>query len=140
MQRNCKLLSTVLTEMYSAQQELKAGLAHWKQRAKEEPEDHDVQNAVVAYGKAIPKFKDRTKKLEELQKQLKTELKHAQMLEMWSLEDEEFWAEEARLKQAEQDGFVVAGSVMQCDTPPEGWYCTREYGHEGPCAARVVEG
>lgn len=22
-----------------------------------------------------------------------------------------------------------------CDKPPEGWYCTRERGHEGPCAA-----
>lgn len=23
-----------------------------------------------------------------------------------------------------------------CDIPPPGWYCTRERGHEGPCAAR----
>jgi hypothetical protein len=22
-----------------------------------------------------------------------------------------------------------------CDIPPEGWFCTRLYGHEGPCAA-----
>lgn len=22
-----------------------------------------------------------------------------------------------------------------CKTPPEGWYCTRECGHDGPCAA-----
>lgn len=22
-----------------------------------------------------------------------------------------------------------------CDVPPPGWYCTREAGHEGPCAA-----
>lgn len=22
-----------------------------------------------------------------------------------------------------------------CDKPPEGWYCTRGRGHEGPCAA-----
>lgn len=24
---------------------------------------------------------------------------------------------------------------VSCDLPPEGWYCTREKGHEGPCAA-----
>ena len=24
----------------------------------------------------------------------------------------------------------------ECDRPPEGWYCTRGLGHEGPCAAR----
>lgn len=23
-----------------------------------------------------------------------------------------------------------------CNLPPEGWHCTRERGHEGPCAAR----
>jgi hypothetical protein len=25
--------------------------------------------------------------------------------------------------------------VNQCEVPPEGWYCTREAGHDGPCAA-----
>lgn len=24
---------------------------------------------------------------------------------------------------------------MDCKRPPSGWYCTREEGHEGPCAA-----
>lgn len=24
---------------------------------------------------------------------------------------------------------------MNCTLPPEGWYCTREAPHEGPCAA-----
>jgi len=23
-----------------------------------------------------------------------------------------------------------------CDRPPVGWWCSREFGHEGPCAAR----
>ena len=23
----------------------------------------------------------------------------------------------------------------QCQLPPDGWFCTRELGHEGPCAA-----
>lgn len=27
----------------------------------------------------------------------------------------------------------------QCDKPPEGWECTREAGHEGPCAAVEIE-
>jgi hypothetical protein len=24
---------------------------------------------------------------------------------------------------------------MQCQIPPQGWYCTRQAGHDGPCAA-----
>lgn len=28
----------------------------------------------------------------------------------------------------------------QCDVPPEGWKCTREKGHEGPCAAVPLNG
>lgn len=31
---------------------------------------------------------------------------------------------------------VEAGS--RCEVPPEGWWCSREPGHEGPCAARAV--
>jgi hypothetical protein len=27
----------------------------------------------------------------------------------------------------------------RCDVPPEGWWCSREKGHDGPCAAREVE-
>lgn len=27
--------------------------------------------------------------------------------------------------------------LMKCDVPPHGWECTRERGHEGPCAAVV---
>lgn len=26
--------------------------------------------------------------------------------------------------------------LAPCDLPPSGWYCTREKGHDGPCAAR----
>lgn len=26
-----------------------------------------------------------------------------------------------------------------CTIPPKGWWCSREAGHEGPCAARPVE-
>ena len=25
--------------------------------------------------------------------------------------------------------------MNNCKVPPEGWYCTRESGHSGPCAA-----
>lgn len=28
---------------------------------------------------------------------------------------------------------------MKCNKPPEGWACTREAGHEGPCAAVPAE-
>lgn len=24
---------------------------------------------------------------------------------------------------------------LKCDVPPFGWFCTREKGHDGPCAA-----
>lgn len=26
---------------------------------------------------------------------------------------------------------------LGCDVPPEGWWCSREKGHEPPCAARL---
>lgn len=31
------------------------------------------------------------------------------------------------------------GGVVEecCDLPPLGWYCTREKGHDGPCAAHI---
>lgn len=29
-------------------------------------------------------------------------------------------------------------NTNKCTTPPEGWYCTREAGHEGPCAAHQL--
>lgn len=28
--------------------------------------------------------------------------------------------------------------MTKCTIPPEGWECSREPGHEGPCAARPV--
>lgn len=28
--------------------------------------------------------------------------------------------------------------MKKCDVPPPGWYCTREAGHNGPCAAVPV--
>ena len=28
---------------------------------------------------------------------------------------------------------------MKCDRPPIGWECTREPGHEGPCAAYPID-
>ncbi len=28
--------------------------------------------------------------------------------------------------------------MSNCDRAPEGWECTRERGHHGPCAAREV--
>jgi hypothetical protein len=36
-------------------------------------------------------------------------------------------------------GLIRAGRKAQCDLPPEGWYCTRDKGHEGPCAAYATE-
>jgi hypothetical protein len=31
---------------------------------------------------------------------------------------------------------VSAPPNLGCRRPPEGWYCSRERGHDGPCAAR----
>ena len=28
----------------------------------------------------------------------------------------------------------------ECDKPPAGWWCSRERGHNGPCAARPTTG
>jgi hypothetical protein len=36
-------------------------------------------------------------------------------------------------------GLIRAGRKAQCDLPPKGWYCTRDKGHEGPCAAHSTE-
>jgi hypothetical protein len=36
-------------------------------------------------------------------------------------------------------GLIRAGRKAQCDLPPEGWYCARDKGHEGPCAAYANE-
>lgn len=29
--------------------------------------------------------------------------------------------------------------INKCTLPPKGWYCSRESGHKGPCAARPEE-
>lgn len=31
--------------------------------------------------------------------------------------------------------FSETSGAIQCNRPPKGWYCTRDYGHDGPCAA-----
>ena len=38
----------------------------------------------------------------------------------------------ANLEQA----IIKTGRALECDVPPEGWWCSRDPGHEGPCAAR----
>jgi len=29
--------------------------------------------------------------------------------------------------------------MKRCDIPPAGWFCSRDAGHTGPCAARPLE-
>jgi hypothetical protein len=43
----------------------------------------------------------------------------------------------AKLEPAE--GFPSAGATGECDVPPNGWRCSREKGHEGPCAASRID-
>ena len=33
-----------------------------------------------------------------------------------------------------------AEAPLSCEVPPDGWYCTRQHGHDGPCAAYPMEG
>lgn len=33
-------------------------------------------------------------------------------------------------------GVVDLNGVLKCIYPPKGWYCTRRFGHDGPCALR----
>lgn len=35
---------------------------------------------------------------------------------------------------------ITDGEDIKCTIPPEGWWCSREKGHPGPCAAREVGG
>lgn len=32
--------------------------------------------------------------------------------------------------------WLASDSPQQCDLPPNGWWCSRARGHDGPCAAR----
>lgn len=41
---------------------------------------------------------------------------------------------------AEKLDEAQASPLTMCLLPPAGWYCTREGGHEGPCAAYPLEG
>ncbi len=40
---------------------------------------------------------------------------------------------------AEIDAIEEERGQARCTIPPEGWWCSREAGHEEPCAARPVE-
>lgn len=30
---------------------------------------------------------------------------------------------------------MLRAVLKECQIPPDGWYCTRGHGHDGPCAA-----
>lgn len=44
----------------------------------------------------------------------------------------------ANMAAAEGDFDITVGGAKPCPLPPNGWYCTRGEGHEGPCAAHRV--
>lgn len=52
---------------------------------------------------------------------------------------EEVKAETARQRLIECVDKMI-GTVKPCNRPPDGWYCTRPYEHEGPCAAHPMPG
>lgn len=43
-----------------------------------------------------------------------------------------------QLRLFDPDGDPPGELARQCDKPPAGWRCSREPGHEGPCAAWPV--
>lgn len=54
-------------------------------------------------------------------------------------------AQHGRLNRRVEDIIVIAleegpPASPACDRPPAGWRCSRESGHDGPCAAWPVEG
>ena len=40
-------------------------------------------------------------------------------------------------RRARREAYAQTGP-QRCHRPPPGWYCTRQQGHEGPCAARPL--
>lgn len=56
-------------------------------------------------------------------------------------ERDEYKAEVVRLLNLVQhleDADARSHPDLGCDMAPAGWYCSREPGHDGPCAARPV--
>jgi hypothetical protein len=43
---------------------------------------------------------------------------------------------DGRLDVVERKLLWLSRALRECTVPPEGWWCSREPGHEGPCAAR----
>jgi hypothetical protein len=42
----------------------------------------------------------------------------------------------SRLRMCNLDALLGPGAFDgQCEVPPPGWWCSREAGHDGPCAA-----
>jgi len=56
---------------------------------------------------------------------------------VFSTEGEDTWFSLTKDQWYSQD--IQQQLKMLCDVPPEGWYCTRDKGHEGPCAALPKE-
>jgi hypothetical protein len=58
--------------------------------------------------------------------------------------DAEFMGHVRRIIADNADILARLGDAPRCDRPPEGWWCSREPGHKGPCAARphtaVIQG
>lgn len=56
-----------------------------------------------------------------------------------------FWqgpnhCERAHAKELTRYQFPPSMRSPGCTLPPKGWYCTRESGHDGPCAAWPISG
>jgi hypothetical protein len=56
--------------------------------------------------------------------------------------DEKFWKTRHEYKhQPFDDRYSHRGHLLWkgCRVPPDGWYCSREQGHDGPCTARPTK-
>lgn len=116
VERNVSLLrqrSTVGVEKYGTTlADNKLPLRAWLNHALEEALDQAnyLQAAMAKIDSAAPKVAD--------EQEAQRARVHAKVLAM-----------------PDSDMGNLIGPPMKCEIPPEGWYCTRMPGHEGPCAA-----
>jgi hypothetical protein len=73
-------------------------------------------------------------------------LTHAEQVAEWHTERPDwtlaFSAREWDVLERAAEAFDLAMAPVpeDCKLPPQGWYCTRQAGHDGPCAAYLNSG
>lgn len=123
LQRQLRFQAVKIKELQSFIQECKENCG-W---AKNEGMEHMLE----AWRKSLKVVRKQMSKMDELQRFTKAELKEAYFYENFG----KTWEAMPPL------GIEVLQQCAEddvCDVPPEGWQCTRQKGHEGPCAAYPI--